>query len=75
MKLKPIIKRLNDYISNILKFNRQPELKHSIKQSIYKDDEEATVATIFDGMGSVTATAIVKRRIDKHIVNQYGIKR
>ena len=74
MNLNKIMKKFNNFFKSIFLSNRFLETKNRSKQPIRQDEGENAVATFFDGMGSATATEIIKRRIDKHIINKYGIQ-
>ena len=74
MNLIDIYKKLNKFVKNRLKI--KPDLSNKSVQNnpTSHSDNDNPIPTIFDGMGSATATEIIKRRIDRHIFNEYGIQ-
>ena len=67
--------KISRFIKKIKFFNNEKlKNQHTMKDSVNRDIDHACVETFFDGMGPQTATEIIKRRIDKHIINQYGIE-
>jgi hypothetical protein len=72
MRLYEVIKNISRVARSKLNGNnayKKCRLKNSRKQNCRKNSAE----TFFDGMGPDTATEIIKRRIDKYIINEYGI--
>jgi len=73
MKIKNFFKSFRKHIKSNIHSDKTEHNKAEIKKSPRNFDSDNTLSTIFDGMGPATATAIIKRRIDKHIINEYGI--
>jgi hypothetical protein len=73
MKLINPFKNLGKIVRNKLNINRKNVSEHRCIGSDYHYDDKKSEESIFNGMGPDTATEIIKRRIDKCIINEYGI--
>ena len=72
MKLFNVLKDFSQAVKNRLNNKKNDNQKRLIGSENHLDGENSA-ETIFDGMGIVTATEIVKERIDENIINEYGI--
>ena len=72
MKLFNYIKRLSGIVIN--KFDRNTYINHSKISNLDNHYEGINpVEVFFKNMGPHTANEIIKHRIDRHIINEYGI--
>lgn len=72
MKLLNVLKDFSIAVKNRFNHNNNGN-RHRLSGSENPFDGENSKETFFDGMGLVTATEIVKERIDENIINEYGI--
>ena len=72
MKLLNVLKDFSLAVKNRFNHNNYGN-QHRLSGSENHFDGENSKEAFFDGMGLVTATEIVKERIDENIINEYGI--
>lgn len=68
-----ILKNHIHKIKNITKNDRKVKNKPQLSKPNSKHDDNNPIALFFESMGPVTLTEIIKRRIDRYIINEYEL--
>ena len=73
MKLFNVFKDFSIIVKN--KLNNDGNVVNKLRSTNLDEnlEEEMVEPSFFDGMGSATATEIIKRRIDQNDIDEYGI--